>query len=96
MDRVTAQSRAGVETSSLSIFGLKVFMDAHMPVTHKEGDRYPLGPPSFESVSKRKSRCKVGWPAECAVNNGGRKTLAKNRHVGQVSQVTYRDLAGLV
>ena len=25
--------------------GLKVFMDARMPVTHKEGDRYPLGPP---------------------------------------------------
>jgi hypothetical protein len=22
-----------------------VFMDAHMPVTHEEGDRYPLGPP---------------------------------------------------
>ena len=27
--------------------GLKVFMDARMPVTHKEGDRYPLGPPSL-------------------------------------------------
>ena len=27
--------------------GLKVFMDAHMPVTHKEGDRYPLRPPSY-------------------------------------------------
>lgn len=26
-------------------FGLKVFMDAHMPVTHEEGDRYPLRPP---------------------------------------------------
>jgi len=26
-------------------FGLKVFMDARMPVTHKEGDRYPLRPP---------------------------------------------------
>jgi len=25
--------------------GSKVFMDAHMPVTHKEGDRYPLEPP---------------------------------------------------
>ncbi len=22
-------------------------MDAHMPVTHEEGDRYPLGPPSL-------------------------------------------------
>ena len=21
-------------------------MDAHMPVTHEEGDRYPLGPPN--------------------------------------------------
>ena len=29
------------------ILGLKVFTDAHMPVTHEEGDRYPLGPPSF-------------------------------------------------
>ena len=27
--------------------GLKVFMDARMPVTHKEGDRYPLGPPDI-------------------------------------------------
>ena len=26
-------------------YGLKVFMDAYMPVTHGEGDRYPLGPP---------------------------------------------------
>jgi hypothetical protein len=24
-----------------------VFTDARMPVTHKEGDRYPLGPPDF-------------------------------------------------
>ena len=30
--------------------GLKVFMDAHMPVTHKEGDRYPLRPPKFYSA----------------------------------------------
>ena len=34
-----------------TIFGLKVFMDAHQPVTLKEGDRYPLGPPSFEATS---------------------------------------------
>jgi hypothetical protein len=27
------------------IVGLKVFMDAHKPVTLEEGDRYPLGPP---------------------------------------------------
>ena len=27
------------------VFGLKVFMDARMPVTHEEGDRYPLRPP---------------------------------------------------
>ena len=46
MDRVTAQLRACVETSSLFQFGLKVFMDARMLVTHKEGDRYPLGPPN--------------------------------------------------
>ena len=37
-----------METSSLIlIFGLKVFTDARMPVTHKEGDRYPLGPPDI-------------------------------------------------
>ena len=29
------------------VFGLKVFMDAHEPVTLEEGDRYPLGPPSY-------------------------------------------------
>ena len=28
--------------------GLKVFMDAYMPVTHEEGDRYPLGPPILQ------------------------------------------------
>ena len=50
MDRVTAQLGAGVEPSSLFQFGLKVFMDAHMPVTHEEGDRYPLGPPRIYSA----------------------------------------------
>jgi hypothetical protein len=35
------------------MFGLKVFMDAHQPVTLKEGDRYPLGPPNiFTNVVK--------------------------------------------
>ena len=35
------------------VFGLKVFMDAHQPVTLKEGDRYPLGPPRmFPSSSE--------------------------------------------
>ncbi len=28
-------------------FGFKVFMDARMPVTHEEGDRYPLEPPDY-------------------------------------------------
>ena len=51
MDRVTAQLRAGVEPSSLSKFGLKVFMDAHSTVTAEEGDRYPLGPPSLRATS---------------------------------------------
>ena len=32
------------------LVGLKVFMDAHEPVTLEEGDRYPLGPPSYVSV----------------------------------------------
>ena len=26
-------------------YGVKVFMDAHEPVTLEEGDRYPLAPP---------------------------------------------------
>ena len=29
-----------------------MFMDARMPVTHKEGDRYPLGPPSFTALAQ--------------------------------------------
>ena len=33
-------------------FGLKVFMDARQPVTLKEGDRYPLGPPINGSVAE--------------------------------------------
>ena len=32
-------------------FGSKVFMDARMPVTHKEGDRYPLRPPNLFPMS---------------------------------------------
>ena len=37
-------------------FGLKVFMDAHKPVTLEEGDRYPLGPPNINySICKRLS-----------------------------------------
>ena len=40
-----------VLSSSLSrsakFLGFKVFMDAHQPVTLKEGDRYPLKPPSL-------------------------------------------------
>ena len=44
---------AGCIASSVFLYGLKVFMDAHMPVTHEEGDRYPLRPPSLVvSVSK--------------------------------------------
>ena len=35
------------DSKLLHQFGSKVFMDARMPVTHKEGDRYPLGPPVF-------------------------------------------------
>jgi hypothetical protein len=30
---------------SFKNLGFKVFMDARMPVTHEEGDRYPLEPP---------------------------------------------------
>ena len=38
--------RLGSIPSGSTKFGLKVFMDAHQPVTLKEGDRYPLGPPN--------------------------------------------------
>ena len=34
----------------LKFDGLKVFMDARMPVTHKEGDRYPLRPPQLTTT----------------------------------------------
>ena len=34
-------------------YGSKVFTDARMPVTHKEGDRYPLGPPSYTPLAQR-------------------------------------------
>ena len=33
------------KTKTLFYIGFKVFMDARMPVTHEEGDRYPLEPP---------------------------------------------------
>ena len=36
-------------------YGSKVFMDAHQPVTLKEGDRYPLGPPIL--FRKTRARC---------------------------------------
>jgi hypothetical protein len=40
-------SKLAFSVLGYNILGLKVFTDAHMPVTHEEGDRYPLGPPSF-------------------------------------------------
>ena len=54
----------GVRVSSgAPISGLKVFMDARMPVTHKEGDRYPLGPPMHpysSVVEQRLDKALVG------------------------------------
>jgi hypothetical protein len=47
---VTVTLLAGGKDRHHINFGLKVFMDAHQPVTLKEGDRYPLGPPSFVKV----------------------------------------------
>jgi hypothetical protein len=41
--------------------GLKVFMDAHMPVTHKEGDRYPLRPPVKGEQSWGRDSYDNGW-----------------------------------
>jgi acyl CoA:acetate/3-ketoacid CoA transferase len=43
--------QVGSIPTSSTMFGLKVFMDAHEPVTLEEGDRYPLGPPSICPVS---------------------------------------------
>ena len=41
-------AKMGVQFSNeVPSLGLKVFMDAHKPVTLEEGDRYPLGPPSL-------------------------------------------------
>ena len=40
-------SKLAFSVLGYNILGLKVFTDAHMPVTHEEGDRYPLGPPDF-------------------------------------------------
>jgi hypothetical protein len=34
-----------------------VFMDAHQPVTLKEGDRYPLGPPNIFFKDSQKDLC---------------------------------------
>jgi hypothetical protein len=36
-----------------------VFMDARMPVTHKEGDRYPLGPPRTNNIGNYVQRLSV-------------------------------------
>ena len=44
-------SRCGFESRNAHRFGLKVFMDARQPVTLEEGDRYPLGPPSFVALA---------------------------------------------
>jgi hypothetical protein len=42
---------AGSIPASGAKFGLKVFMDAHEPVTLEEGDRYPLAPPDFAALA---------------------------------------------
>ena len=40
----------GSNLTSSTKYGFKVFMDARMPVTHEEGDRYPLKPPILGSL----------------------------------------------
>ncbi len=47
--RIVKNSTQGSNPCLSTKFGLKVFMDAHQPVTLKEGDRYPLGPPRIIS-----------------------------------------------
>ena len=55
-DRVVNSARGENEIRGrVKNLGLKVFMDARQPVTLEEGDRYPLGPPSFVVVSARES-----------------------------------------
>ena len=48
-------SKSAFSVLGYNILGLKVFTDAHMPVTHEEGDRYPLGPPSFLQTVERQA-----------------------------------------
>jgi hypothetical protein len=48
------------------VFGLKVFMDAYMPVTHEERDRYPLGPPSYGELVE----WLIQWIANPSFRNG--------------------------
>jgi hypothetical protein len=38
-----------------------VFMDAYMPVTHEEGDRYPLGPPRLGILTANTFRLINEW-----------------------------------
>ena len=70
----------------LQITGSKVFMDAHMPVTHKEGDRYPLDPPSFRlcslMVKKRAYTSPKHRPdkPECAGSSPARGTTLQDQH----------------
>jgi hypothetical protein len=56
---MVAQDERSASTSGKphTDFGLKVFTDARMPVTHEEGDRYPLGPPKFCLVSSVVEQC---------------------------------------
>ena len=44
--------------------GLKVFTDAHDTVTVEEGDRYPLGPPSFR-IATANSKISMFMKKKC-------------------------------
>jgi hypothetical protein len=51
-------SKLAFSVLGYNILGLKVFTDAHSTVTAEEGDRYPLGPPSFtELVGQERKLC---------------------------------------
>jgi len=63
--------------------GLKVFMDAHKPVTLEEGDRYPLGPPNIWGIDvmvawdlcKVFARVRFSYPPQSFV-----RVLARESH----------------
>ena len=62
-------------------------MDAHMPVTHEEGDRYPLGPPYKNTLHAHPSWLTAGSGAS---NQASHSVFL----YGKVSQTMERQAPG--